>query len=75
METQEEQTPKEENSGQTIDKDKTFNKLKEIQEQKEDAANADSTEDYQKAADLKTHECQIMEQIDSLNKKVKLIIR
>lgn len=31
METQEEQTPKEENSGQTIDKDKTFNKLKEIQ--------------------------------------------
>ena len=30
------------------------NQLKAIQEQKEDAANADSTEDYQKAATLKT---------------------
>ena len=31
--------------------------LAQVQAQKEDAANADSTEDYQKAADLKTQEC------------------
>ena len=43
------------------------NKLREIQEQKEDAANADSTEDYQKAAQLKTEECKLIEQIDKLN--------
>ena len=46
--------------------------LKEVQEQKEEAATADSTEDYQKAADLKTKECQLIEQIDSLNSKMKL---
>ena len=44
------------------------NKLKEVQEQKEDAANADSTEDYQKAASLKTEECKLIEEIDELNK-------
>ena len=43
------------------------NKLKEIQEEKEDAANADSTEDYQKAAQLKTEECKLIEQIDKIN--------
>ena len=46
--------------------------LKEVQEQKEAAATADSTEDYQKAADLKTKECKLIEQIDSLNSKIKL---
>ena len=46
--------------------------LKNVQEQKEEAATADSTEDYQKAADLKTQECQLIEQIDNLNKKLKL---
>ena len=46
--------------------------LKSVQEQKEEAATADSTEDYQKAADLKTKECQLIEQIDTLNKKLKL---
>lgn len=48
------------------------NELKLIQEEKEEAANADSTEDYQKAADLKTKECQLQEQIDELSSKVKL---
>ena len=48
------------------------NKLKQIQEQKEDAANADSTEDYQKAAALKTEECKLIEQIDELNKNMKV---
>jgi len=46
--------------------------LKHIQEQKEEAANADSTEDYQKAADLKTQECQLIEKIDTINSKMKL---
>ncbi len=46
--------------------------LKEVQEQKEEAATADSTEDYQKAADLKTKECKLIEQIDLLNSKTKL---
>ena len=48
------------------------NKLAVIQAQKEEAAQADSTEDYQKAADLKTKECKLIEDIDKLNKKIKL---
>ena len=48
------------------------NKLKEIQEQKEDAANADSTEDYQKAAQLKTEECKLIEDIDRINSTMKI---
>ena len=45
--------------------------LKNVQAQKEDAAQADSTEDYQKAADLKTKECKLIEEIDKINKKMK----
>ena len=48
------------------------NKLREIQEEKEDAANADSTEDYQKAAQLKTEECRLIEEIDKLNSTMKI---
>ena len=48
------------------------NQLKKIQEEKEEAADADSTEDYQKAADLKTKECRIQEEIDELSSKLKL---
>ncbi len=48
------------------------NELKAVQEEKEEAAQADSTEDYQKAAELKTKECSLIEQIDELNKKLKL---
>ena len=48
------------------------NKLKQIQEEKTEAASADSTEDYQKAAELKTTECQLMEQIDTLSKNLKV---
>ena len=46
--------------------------LSKVQAQKEDAANADSTEDYQKAADLKTQECRLIEEIDKLNSTIKL---
>ena len=46
--------------------------LADVQAEKEEVVAADSTEDYQKAADLKTRECQLIEKIDSLNKKMKL---
>ena len=48
------------------------NELKVVQDEKNEAAQADSTEDYQKAADLKTRECQLIEQIDKINKNLKL---
>lgn len=48
------------------------NELASVQAQKEEAAQADSTEDYQKAADLKTRECQLIEDIDNLTKKLVL---
>ena len=47
------------------------NELKTVQEEKEEAATADSTEDYQKAADLKTKECRLEEEITTLNNKLK----
>ena len=47
-------------------------KLKSVQEEKEEVVAADSTEDYQRAADLKTKECQLIEAIDKLNSKLKL---
>ena len=46
------------------------NQLKEVQTRKEEAAQADSTEDYQKAAELKTQECSLLEQIDNLKKRM-----
>ena len=48
------------------------NQLTSVQEEKEEAALADSTEDYKKAAELKTKECNLTEQINALNKKLKL---
>ena len=48
------------------------NELAKIQEEKEEAAQADSTEDYQKAAELKTKECALTEKIDVLSKKMEL---
>ena len=48
------------------------NELAKVQEEKEEAAQADSTEDYQKAAELKTRECALTEKIDDLSKKMEL---
>ena len=45
--------------------------LSKVQAEKEEVVAADSTEDYQRAADLKTRECQLIEQIDKLNEKAK----
>ena len=48
------------------------NRLAKIQEEKEEAVESDSIEDYQKAADLKTEECSIIEKIEELTKKLVL---
>jgi len=48
------------------------NELAKVQEEKEEAAQADSTEDYQKAAELKTKECALTEKITTLSQKVQL---
>ena len=45
--------------------------LSKVQTEKEEVVAADSTEDYQKAADLKTRECQLIEEIDQLSAKTK----
>ena len=45
--------------------------LIQVQVEKEEVVAADSTEDYQKAADLKTRECQLIEEIEKLNEKMK----
>ena len=47
-------------------------KLKDIQSKKEEAAEADSTEDYQKAANLKTEECKIIEDINKIKSTMKI---
>ena len=47
------------------------NRLAKIAEEKEDAVESDSIEDYQKAADLKTEECNILDRIEEINKNLK----
>ena len=47
------------------------NKLTQVQEQKEEAAQADSTDDYKKAAELKMEECALTDQISSIEKRMK----
>ena len=47
------------------------NKLADIQAQKEEAAQADSTDDYKKAAELKMQECTIIQEINSIESKMK----
>ena len=48
------------------------NELAKVLDEKEEAAQADSTEDYEKAAKLKAKECSLTEQIDKLNRELKL---
>ena len=48
------------------------NELIKVQEEKELAANADSTEDYKKAAELKAKECSLTEKIEKINSELKL---
>jgi len=46
------------------------NELKKIAEEKEEAVSSDSIEDYQKAADLKTKECSLNEELEELESKL-----
>lgn len=45
--------------------------LKKVQEDKENAVSADSIEDYQKAADLKVHECKLLKNIREIEDRSK----
>ena len=47
------------------------NELAQVQSEKEEAVSTDSIEDYQKAADLKTKECNLNEKIAELEHKFK----
>ena len=47
------------------------NELAVIETQKEEAVSSDSIEDYQKAADLKTKECNLKERMDKIEKSLK----
>ena len=47
------------------------NKFNEVLAEKEEAAEADSTEDYKKAAELKMKECQLKDKITKLEAKLK----
>ncbi len=46
------------------------NELAKVQAEKDDAVSTDSIEDYQKAADLKTRECNLIDAIEKMNKKL-----
>ena len=48
------------------------NELAEIESEKEEAISTDSIEDYKKAADLKTKECNIKARIDEINLTLKV---
>ena len=45
-------------------------RLQDVQAKKEEAAQTDQVEDYQKAAELKTEECSLLEQIDNIKKRM-----
>ncbi len=47
------------------------NELKKVAEEKEEAVSSDSIEEYQKAADLKTKECNLTERMNALEKDLK----
>ncbi len=47
------------------------NELKKVKEEKEEAVSSDSIEEYQKAADLKTKECNLLERMDAIEKDLK----
>ena len=47
------------------------NELKKVAEEKEDAVSSDSIEEYQKAADLKTKECNLLQRMDEIEKDLK----
>ena len=59
------------NNRKLVDLEIMKNQLAEIQNEKDNCIEADSTEDYQKAADLKTKECQLEQSIKVLESECK----
>ncbi len=57
------------NNTALVELEKLKQELQKIQSEKESAANADSIEDYQKAAELKSRECQLQTDIAALTEK------
>ena len=55
------------NNKKLVELKKLTDKLKAVQTEKENAVSSDSTEDYQKAAELKAKECALVEEINKLN--------
>ena len=49
----------------------TKRELKKVQQEKEEAVELDSTEDYQKAAEYKQIECKLKEEIEKIEKEIK----
>ncbi len=47
------------------------NELKKVSEEKEEAVSSDSIEEYQKAADLKTKECNLTDRMNEIEKDLK----
>ncbi len=47
------------------------NELKKVAEEKEEAVSSDSIEEYQKAADLKTKECNLVQRMEEIEKDLK----
>ncbi|MBQ7410267.1 MAG: AAA family ATPase [Clostridia bacterium] len=47
------------------------NELKKVAEEKEEAVSSDSIEEYQKAADLKTKECTLIQRMEEIEKDLK----
>ena len=47
------------------------NELKKVAEEKEEAVSSDSIEEYQKAADLKTKECNLINRMEEIEKDLK----
>ena len=47
------------------------NELKKVADEKEEAVSSDSIEEYQKAADLKTKECNLLERMEKIEKDLK----
>ena len=50
------------------------NELKKVAEEKEEAVSSDSIEEYQKAADLKTKECNLTDKMNAIEKDLKPVV-
>ncbi|MEN8904775.1 MAG: ATP-dependent Clp protease ATP-binding subunit [Clostridiales bacterium] len=59
------------NNEALIELEKVRDSYKKVQREKENAISADSIEDYQKAADLKVRECNLVKEITRLEKQYK----